>query len=160
MIIDLNYLLNAGLNISDEIDEEKLERAIFTAEQTVVKQRLGYDLYISILDAIEDEDPEYEVILNGGKLEDEERKVYISGLKIAEAHIAYSILLSGNINATSFGSTVKLNEEVSRPAGEEHLRRMCMQNMEIGLAYLKEITDWYKIDNRNKWLPNPIEEFI
>lgn len=155
MIIDYNYLLNFGFDISDEISEQKLNRAIKIAENYIIKPRLGYELYMDIID-----DPtQYETVLNGGVLADEDRATYVSGLKEAEANLAYGILLRLNVNATTFGSVQK-KDDYSSNADESTLMEVGMMVTEIGLAYLKEITDWYKIDNTDKALPNYWEEFI
>lgn len=155
MIIDINYLLDYGLPISDEIASERLERAIFTAEQYIAKPRLG-DYYI----AITDDPDEYYDILNGGPVTDGDRSAYLAGLKPAMAHLAFAVLLNQMVNATAFGSVIK-KEEYSEPADEPKLRQAGMSNAETGMAYLKEITDWLKIDNTDKNLPNIIwSEFL
>jgi len=155
MIIDSNYLLEFGLQISDEITEDKLARAIKTAEQYVIKPRLGYELYADIV-----EDPTaYETVLNGGLLVQDDKHIYVAGLKEAEAHIAFGILIAGDVNATAFGSVLK-NDDYSTHADEDKLRRTGMMHTEIGMQYLKEITDYYKIDNTAKPLPNIWEELI
>ena len=155
MIIDINYLLDYGLPVSDEISSERLERAIFTAEQVIVKPRLG-DYYI----AITDDPDEYYDILNGGPVTDGDKSAYLAGLKPAMAHLAFAVLLNQMVNATAFSSVIK-TEEYSEPADDTRLRQAGMNNAEIGLQYLREITDWLKIDNTDKNLPNIIwSEFL
>lgn len=156
MLIDTSYLLAFGLPISEEIDYNKLERAISTAENIVIKPRLG-DLYAEIV-----ENPlDYDIAINGGVLVDEEteKHIYVAGLKSAEAHIAFGILLGDVINATAFGSVMK-TDDYSTHADEDKLRRVAMMNTEIGMQYLKEITDFYKIKTSCKILPNVWEEHI
>lgn len=155
MIIDINYLLDYGLPVSDEIASERIERAIFTAEQYIVKPRLG-DYYITITDDPDD----YYYILNGGPVTDGEKSAYLAGLKPAMAHLAFAVLLNQMVNATAFGSVIK-KDEYSEPADDTRLRQAGMNNAEIGMQYLKEITDWLKIDNAEKNLPNIIwSEFL
>lgn len=155
MIIDTNYLLDYGLPISDEIASERIERAIFTAEQYIVKPRLG-DYYT----AITDDPDEYYNILNGGTVTDGGKTAYLAGLKPAMAHLAFAVLINQMVNATAFGSVIK-TEEYSGPADDTRLRQAGMGNAEIGMQYLKEITDWLKIDNAEKSLPNIIwSEFL
>ena len=154
MFIDVNYLLGFGLPLSDEISYEKMERAISTAENIVIKPRLGYKLYAEMI-----ENPsEYVTEVDGGVLVDGEDHFYVAGLKEAEAHIAFAILLAWNLNATSFGSVLK-NDDYSSHADEDRLRRTCMQHTEIGMAYLKEITDYHKVEN-DRIYPNICEELI
>ena len=155
MLIDTSYLLNFGLPISSEIEYSKLERAISTAENIVIKPRLG-DYY-----ALIKENPlDYDIAVNGGVLVDETAKhIYVAGLKEAEAHIAFAILLGEIINATAFGSVLKV-DDYSTHADETKLRRVAMTHTEIGMQYLKEITDFYKIKTSCKILPNVWEEHI
>ena len=155
MYIDTDYLLDFGFEISDEISIGKLERSIKTAEQYIIKPRLGYELYADILDS----PTAYETALNGGILTKDDKEYHVAGLKEAEAHLAYGVLLGENINATTFG-TVKKTDDYSSQAGIEDIRRVSMFNTEIGLAYLKEITDFYGIHNEDKHLPNLWEELI
>lgn len=150
MFIDTTYLLNFGLPISSEIEYNKLERAISTAENIVIKPRLG-DLYALMVE----NELEYDIAINGGVLVDEinDKHIYVAGIKEAEAHIAFAILLGDIINATAFGSVLK-TDDYSTHADETKLRRVAMTHTEIGMQYLKEITDYYKIKNYDKILPN------
>lgn len=156
MFIDTSYLLAFGLPISEEIEYNKLERAISTAENIVIKPRLG-DLYALMVE----NELEYNIAINGGVLVDEatEKHIYVAGLKSAEAHIAFGILLGDVINATAFGSVLK-TDDYSTHADEDKLRRVAMMNTEIGMQYLKEICDFYKIKTSCKILPNVWEEHI
>lgn len=150
MFIDTTYLLAFGLPISEEIEYNKLERAISTAENIVIKPRLG-DLYALMVE----NELEYDIAINGGVLVDEinDKHIYVAGIKEAEAHIAFAILLGDIINATAFGSVLK-TDDYSTHADETKLRRVAMTHTEIGMQYLKEITDYYKIKTTCKTLPN------
>ena len=164
MIIDNNYLLDFGLPISDEISQERLDRAIQTAENLILQPRLGNDLYIAILNSIRDEDGTYDTYLNGGVVEKTNEHgdliyTYLTGLRAALAHIAYGILLTGYINATTFGAVLK-KDDYSDQAGLDRIRTIGMVNIETGLWYIKEVTDWLGIDNKGKWLPDIHEELI
>lgn len=157
MIITVNELLESGLPISDEIDNAKLERAIETIEQYIVKPRLGDQMFYNMIG----NPSEYTDELNGGYVIDGDRCAYLTGLKTAEYHLAFAELINMDIAATSFGSNVKLNPDVSRPTNTDELRRVGMSHTEIGLQFIKEITDWHKIDNSGKNLPNIIwSEFL
>lgn len=157
MIITVNELLESGLPISDEIDNAKLKRAIETIEQYIVKPRLGDQMFYNMIG----NPSEYTDELNGGYVIDGDRCAYLTGLKIAEYHLAFAELINMDIAATSFGSNVKLNPDVSRPTNTDELRRVGMSHTEIGLQFIKEITDWHKIDNSGKNLPNIIwSEFL
>ena len=164
MLIDIQYLLDFGLPISDEMSDNNINRAISTAEHYILQPRIGDDLYIAILTALENEDPEYDVILDGGVLEKSDEHggyiyAYVTGLRAALGHIAYSIMLTNYLNATTFGSTLK-KDDYSDQAGLERIQKIGMQHMEIGLWCIKQITDWYGIKNDASMLPNIHEELI
>lgn len=157
MIITTEELLASGLPISDEIDEAKLERAIETIEQYIVKPRLGDQMFHNMIG----NPTEFQNELNGGYVVEGDKCAYLTGLKTAEYHLAFAELINMDIAATSFGSNVKLNPDVSRPTNTEELRRVGMTHTEIGLRFIKEITDWHKIDNSKKNLPNILwSEFL
>ena len=100
MLITTTDLLNSGLPVSEEISDDKLERAIKTAENFILKPRLGA-LYVTIIT----EPSEYATILDGGiyTLPDGS-EVYLSGLCEAAKELAYACLLRDNLAATTFGS--------------------------------------------------------
>lgn len=155
MIITTTDLLNSGLPVSEEISDEKLERAIKTAEQFLVKPRLGA-LYVTIIT----EPSEYATILDGGiyTLPDGS-EVYLSGLCEADKELAYACLLRDILAATTFGSVLK-KDDYSDQSDEERLNAVARYHTEIGLAYLKEVTDVLGIDNTGLWLNNWFEELI
>lgn len=141
MIITIDYLLDAGFDISEEINTNKLYNAIRTAEWYIVKPRLG-DMYIPIE---ANDGGEYDDILEGGIVTNEEGKeIHLAGLQLAEANIAYGLLLRDNVNATIFGD-VKKSDDYSDQATEADIKRVAMFHNEQGLAYLKEVTDFLKI---------------
>lgn len=159
MIIEINDLLNSGLPVSDELDERKTERAIFTAEQFVLKPRLGDSLYIDIINNPDS----HTTILDGGVAEYEDKGTvsykYVTGLKNALIEVSFALLLRDDITSTTFGSVLK-KDDYSDQAGEERLNSVARYHYEVGLSYIKEITDLLKIDNTGKHLPNWYEEFL
>lgn len=164
MIIDIQYLLDFGLPISEELSDNNLNRAIYTAEHYILAPRIGDDLYIAILNAIVNEQDTYDTVLDGGVLEKTNEKgelvnTYVNGLRTALGHIAYSILLTNYLNVTIFGSNLK-KDDYSDQAGLDRIRTIGMQHMEIGLWYIRQITDWYGIKTEDKMLPDINEELI
>ena len=150
MFIDVNYLLNSGLLISDEISTERLEMAIKTTELYVVKPRLTDEKYIEITS----NPTEYETLLEGGIVTDENGKqFYVAGLKSAMCHLTFAFLLRDNLNVTSF-STVRKTDDYSENVGDDKIGIVGMQHGEIGMQYLKEITDYLHIKYDRKNLPN------
>ena len=156
MIISIDYLLNCGFDISEEISENKLTNAIQSAEWYIVKPRLG-DLYIPIM---ENTDGDYDDVIEGGVVTDDQgNDVHLAGLALAEAHIAYGMLLRENLNATTFGVHKKVDKEVSDLAPEDNIRRVAMMHNEIGMAYLKEVCNFLKIKETDKPLNNYWAEY-
>ena len=156
MIITVNDLLDSGLPLSEEISERKIENAIFTAEQFIIKNRLGDQQYIAIITS----PAEYETILDGGAYVDHKGKnVWLAGLCEAETHLAYALILRDNITATIFGSVLK-KDDYSDQAGEDRLNAVARYHTEVGLAYLKEITDALGIDNTDRALNDWYEELV
>lgn len=168
MIITANELLNSGLPISDEISTNTLNDAIMTAESMIVLPRLGDTLFTDIEFNPED----YVVVLNGGLMtkelvigdesDDSSDDLAIvarfSGLKFAEYHLAFAVLLTNTVVATTFGTVVK-KDDYSDAAGAERIERLARQHTAIGMKALKEITDWFQIP-QNEPLPNLFEELI
>lgn len=154
MIITTNEFLNCGLPISEEVEESKLEYCIKTAEQFLVKPRLK-DQYIEITSNPEN----YPEIINGGIVTKDDKQIELAGLKQAMYELAFSELLMENVTATIFGSVVK-NDEFSNNLTKDDLYMTSKRHVEIGLAYIKEITEYLGIykatDNLNNWN----EEFI
>lgn len=156
MIITIDELLGCGLQISEELSNERLQMAIYTAEQYVVKPRLGDEMYLAITD-----DPEsYYYVINGGIVTKDDKDIYLAGLKQAMYHLAYAFLLRDNLVVTVF-STVRKTDEYSENVGDDKILAVGMQHGEIGLWYLKEVTDYLGIKNENKNLPNSyFSEFL
>lgn len=168
MIITANELLNSGLPISDEISTNTLNDAIMTAESMIVLPRLGDTLFTEIEYNPED----YDVILNGGLMTEElvigdesddssddlAIVARFSGLKFAEYHLAFAVLLTNTVVATTFGTVVK-KDDYSDAAGAERIERLARQHTAIGMKAIQEITDWFQIP-QNEPLPNLFEELI
>lgn len=157
MIITIDDLLNSGLDVSAEITSEKLALAIGTAENFVVKPRLG-KLYSSIVN-----DPDgYYNLINGGawtvNLEYTTKTYQLTGLKSAILHLAYAFLLRQNISATTFGSVMK-KDDYSVNAAEPELHNLARFHTTVGMAYLNEVMDAYGID-KTKNYPNYYEELV
>ena len=167
MIITASELLNSGLPISDEISTNTLNDAIMTAETMIVLPRLGDTLFSDIEFNPED----YDVVLNGGLMteelvidgsdddsEDLALVARFSGLKFAEYHLAFAVLLTNTVVATTFGTVVK-KDDYSDAAGAERIERLARQHTAIGMKAIQEITDWFQIP-QNEPLPNLFEELI
>ena len=157
MIMTIDDLLNSGLDVSEEIASEKLALAIGTAENFMVKPRLG-GLYDSIVN-----DPDgYDNLINGGawtvNTEYTTTTYQLTGLKYAILHLAYAFLLRQNIGATTFGSVMK-KDDYSVNAAESELHNLARFHTTVGMAYLDEIMDAYGLDKTLNY-PNYYEELV
>lgn len=151
MLITSNDIYDSGLSVSTEIPEASVERAIKTAEQYMVRPRLTNAIYIEFANG------EHTDLFNGGIVNETE---YITGLKEAIIELTFAVLLHQSINATTFGSVVK-TDDYSKYAGYDDIAEEAKRHIEIGLAYLKEITNILGIKEEDQILNNfSNEEFI
>ena len=150
MLITSNDIYNSGLSVSEEIPQANVERAIKTAEQFMVRPRLTDKVYIDFVNGLHND------LLNGGIVGEN----YVTGLKEAEIELTFAVLLHQSINATTFGSVVK-TDDYSKYAGYDDIADEAKRHIEIGLAYLKEITNILGIKEKDQILNNfSNEEFI
>lgn len=157
MLITINQLLESGLDISEEINQNKLSLAIATAEDFIIRPRMG-ELFNNIV-----ADPTaYSELINGGNItinnDMTTRTVYVRGLKYAIFHIAYSYLLKSNLSVTSFG-TVEKKDDYSNNVKINDIDNLARLHFEIGLSYVRDITDAYGIVS-NVPLNNFFEELL
>lgn len=155
MLITTTDLLNSGLLVSEEISDNRLERAIQIAELAYVKPRLGDEMYISLLD----EQSTYYTLINGGVVEKDGKQLYIAGLKEVEYHIAFANLLKDNVNATTFQSVLKV-DDYSKPATKDEIMESAVFHWTIGNTYMNEILDYLDINVKDKWLPDYFNELL
>lgn len=150
MLITTNDIYDSGLSVSTEISEASVERAIKTAEQYMVRPRLTDAIYIEFVNG------EHTDLFNGGVVGTN----YVAGLKEAIIELTFAVLLHQSINATTFGSVVK-KDDYSDYAGYDNIAEEAKRHIEIGLAYLKEITNILGIKEEDQILNNfSNEEFI
>lgn len=150
MLITVNDIYSSGLSVSQEIPEANIERAIKTAEQFMIRPRLTDKVYIDFLNGLHDD------LLDGGVVGEN----YVTGLREAEIELTFAVLLHQSINATTFGSVVKI-DDYSKYAGYDGIAEEAKRHIEIGLAYLKEVTTILGIKEEDQILNNfSNEEFI
>lgn len=151
MLIQAEDIYDSGLPVSTEIPNAVVERAITTAEQFMVRPRLTNKVYIDFINGLHND------LLKGGLIDE---NTYVTGLKQAEIELTFAIILHQSINATTFGS-VKKKDDYSEYAGYDDIAEEAKRHIEIGLAYLKEITDYLEIKEEDQTLNNfSNEEFI
>lgn len=151
MFITVNDMFTSGLPISTELSNATVERAIMTAEQFMIRPRLTNKVYIDFLNGLHND------LLNGGLIDE---NTYLAGLKQAEKEFTFAIILHQSINVTTFGS-VRKKDDFSDFAGYDDVADEAKRHIEIGLAYLKEITDYLGIKEEDQILNNfSNEEFI
>lgn len=151
MLITASEIYNSGLSVSTEIPQVNVERAITTAEQYMVRPRLTDKVYLEFVNG------QHNDLLNGGIVNVTN---FVAGLKQAEIELTFAVLLHQSINATTFGSVIK-TDDYSKYAGYDNIAEEAKRHIEIGLAYLKEITDILGIKEEDQILNNfSNEEFI
>lgn len=143
MLITYDDIYNSGLPVSEEIPQATIERAITTAEQFMVRPRLTNKIYIEFMNG------EHTDLFNGGVVGTN----YVAGLKEAIIELSFAVLLHQTINATTFGSVVK-TDDYSKYAGYDNIAGESARHIEIGLAYLKEITNILGIKEKDQTLNN------
>ena len=155
MLITTNELLNCGLPISDEIEQNKIEYSIQTAENYILKPRIGDELYIAINTAPAD----YTVILDGGiYTKDDGKQVAVTGLKKALCELAFSEILFENIDVTSF-STVKKKDDYSTNTDKDEIYFIQKLHVERGIFYINEVLDALGMKKTTKDYSN-IDEWL
>lgn len=155
MLITTTEFLNCGLPVSEEIADKKLEYAIKTAEQYIVRQRLTDTIYMDIVS----NPSNYREVISGGVVEKDGKQMYLNGLKNVMYELAFAQLLMENVAATVFGSVIK-KDDYSDQYGKDDIYMLAKRHTEIGLAYLKEIQIYLGIKNETKDLNSWTEEFI
>lgn len=155
MLITTTEFLNCGLPVSEEIADKKLEYAIKTAEQYIVRQRLTDTIYMDIVS----NPANYSEVISGGVVEKDGKQMYLNGLKNVMYELAFAQLLMENVAATVFGSVIK-KDDYSDQYGKDDIYMLAKRHTEIGLAYLKEIQIYLGIKNETKDLNSWTEEFI
>lgn len=143
MLITYDDIYDSGLPVSEEIPQATIERAITTAEQFMVRPRLTNKIYIEFMNG------EHTDLFNGGVVGTN----YVAGLKEAIIELSFAVLLHQTINATTFGSVVKV-DDYSKYAGYDNIAEEAKRHIEIGLAYLKEITNILGIKEEDQTLNN------
>lgn len=120
--------------VSMHVDSDKIDIYIRESENIDIKPALGDALFIDLHDHPE----KYELLLEGGKYEDECGVHTLVGLKSALAYYAYARLVkNGDGNVTRFGYVNKADEYSSRPDTKE---RVMAYNDAFSVAdsYMKE----------------------
>lgn len=145
-----------------KVDANKIQAFINEIEQTIVRKRLGDNLYLDILaevntKPVEPTDNEetalnengepivpterlYDILLNGGSYTDKkERTRFITGLKVAEAYFVYAQnVRAGDFESTRYGM-VKKDDEYSTGISSKERDMAANSATEIGNAYLEEV---------------------
>lgn len=136
--------------ISDNIQDIRIEPYIQLAEELVIIPAIGAKLYKEI----EANKSEYSNILNEtyysvdvcGQTEEK----YSGGLLKAISYIAYSkLLLNQSVNVTAFGVRT-MNSQFSEQAAEKEVVRASNEARAIGDTYLSQVLDYINKDNQCK----------
>lgn len=136
--------------ISDNIQDIRIEPYIQLAEELVIIPAIGAKLYKEI----EANKSGYSDILNEtyysvdvcGQTEEK----YSGGLLKAISYIAYSkLLLNQSVNVTAFGVRT-MNSQFSEQAADKEVVRASNEARAIGDTYLQQVLDYINKDNQCK----------
>lgn len=146
MLLTASDLIAYGFRISGT-PEAVIVRAIEDAELGTVKSQIGDDVYIRLLSAPECGDDH--IILNGGVYGGR----FVGGIKRAEAHLAFALLLAYSVNSTSFGA-VRKTDDHSRPATYDEVMAASLLHIQHYETYMRDICAAMKIKYNHGLVPN------
>lgn len=133
---DIRSLKNIGLNV----ESGKLMPFCEETEKHIVIPAIGADLYLEIEENLND--PKFNILLNGGFYERDNKKCYMRGLKVAISYIAYSIaVIQGEATFTNFGLRQKYSEN-SEKVDEKTLIRIANDNRKKGDECLRQCVEY------------------
>lgn len=153
-----------------KVADDKILSFIIEIEQTMVRRMLGDELYIKILDKVNQEntepeppidteepdvpdaqsedvaDDDFNILLNGGRYETECGEIKIlNGLKVAEAYYVYAQnVRAGDYESTRYGMVVK-DDMYSNGISAKERDQIANNATLIGDAYIKECLEFCRI---------------
>lgn len=127
--------------ISTHYKPERIEMFIPEAELIDIKDQIGEQLYISLLDS----GTTYQELLDGGIYTVDEKKYIFKGLKSAISYFVYSRLIrNSDGQLTPYGYVNKDTDVSQKPELKERIAA-ANDAMEIGQAYLNECLQYIRL---------------
>ena len=152
MLITVQEFKSAGLPVATDIKDAEIQMAITTIEEYYLKPRILDANYIDLTNN-PTEAINY-ILLNGGVIDD----VRFAGLKNGLYHLVYAYLVMDEYRLTRFASVEKTSE-FSKTVGREDLEDNARIHWNVGIAFVKELQNYYGINN-NECIQNTLFESI
>lgn len=143
MILTAQEFINSGLPTSSDLATEEVEFAIKTVEHTIVKPRLGVDLYSDIADNPNN----YTEAINGSST--------VGGLLLAEYNLVFAYMIYNKTRLTRYTTVVKDDERSSEPSLND-LLAIAKGYWETGFMLLDEVCKFLQAPEPKHPLPNLI----
>lgn len=149
-LIDINDIQAVIVEMSANVESERMERFIVEAQEFDIKPVLGRALYLAFVNGLSTSPVEtiYEELFNGKTYLDKSINSNISfeGVKLALIYYSYARFLNNqNSNVTAFGIVQKEND-FSAPSDEKRIARLVTAATQAAEAYKN---DFIKFLNDN-----------
>lgn len=152
-----------------KVSDAKINAYIFEIEQTIIRRRLGDELYLSLVeyvrnkreeaptDPVEPDEPteeteqiepnsetedddKFDILLNGGVYHDKNEKLcWLTGLKIAESYYVYAQYVRAGDLESTRFGLVKKDDDYSQPISSKERDMAANSATEIADVYLQEV---------------------
>jgi len=144
-ILQPNEVRTLGRPIG-KVADEKLKAFITEAEQLHIKPILGDELFLDILNEVENGgNDQIKMLLDGGVYKDCKGRTHsFMGLRVAISYFVYAQnLMSGDIESTRFGSVMK-NDDYSTRISSKERSDAYNNTVDVAKAYLNECVAYCK----------------
>ena len=120
-----------------KIDDNKLQAFINEVEMTIIRRKLGDELYIQ-LSTDENLSEDLQTLVDGGNYTIDSKPYLLTGLKTAIAYYVYAQnVLAGDYESTRYGMRIK-DDDYSSVITQKERSDIAGQATDIADAYLEE----------------------
>lgn len=129
-----------------KVADEKILAFIREVENTIVRKRLGNELYLRLVELSQQETIEspYDVLIKGGSYTIGTESCYITGLLSAIAYYVYAQnVIAGDFESTRYGMVIK-DDQYSQGITSKDRADIANQATAIADDYLRECLDFCK----------------
>lgn len=146
-LLQLSEIRGLCRSISDHYEPEKILTAIDEAEHLDIKNAIGEQLYIDLVEAQTGTtlDPDQRLLLDGGIYTVEERRYELKGLKSSIAYFALGQMIkTANHNVVRFGFVEKDTDVSTVPEWRKQIQA-ANDARSVATAYLNEVLKFIKL---------------
>lgn len=131
------------------IEDAKLQAFINEVEMTIIRKRLGGELYIQLATATE-YDGDLDILVNGGVYTFNDEQDYLVGLKLAITYFVYAQnVLEGDFESTRYGMRIK-DDDYSQAITQKDRAAIAGSATDIAEKYLQECLEFCKMKEINQ----------